>query len=135
MVGSQSVVVVLDIKKNLFGRYEIVTHNATIKTKNKLEDTINDLIERGIGELVINSVDNDGVMKGYDFSLLDRVYGASSVPLTVLGGAGSVSDIYSVIERYKIVGVAAGSLFVFKGKFKAVLIDYPGNFMQLGNTK
>jgi len=135
MVGSQSVVVVLDIKKNLFGRYEIVTHNATIKTKNKLEDTINDLIERGIGELVINSVDNDGVMKGYDFSLLDRVYGASSVPLTVLGGAGSVSDIYSVIERYKIVGVAAGSLFVFKGKFKAVLIDYPGNFMQLGNIK
>jgi imidazole glycerol-phosphate synthase subunit HisF len=132
MVGSQSVVVVLDIKKNLFGKYEIFTHNATNKFGGDIEATINQLIDRGVGELVINSVDHDGVMKGYDFTLLDRVYAVTSVPLTMLGGAGSLSDITEAVEKYKIVGVAAGSLFVFKGKYKAVLINYPENLFKIG---
>ena len=129
MVGSQSVVAVLDIKKSIFGRYEIVTHNSKKKFDGNIETTINQLIERGVGELVINSVDHDGVMKGYDFALLDKVYALTSVPLTILGGAGSLSDITEAVERYKIVGVAAGSLFVFKGKYKAVLINYPENIL------
>ncbi len=129
MVGSQSVVAVLDIKKSIFGRYEIVTHNSKKKFDGNIETTINQLIERGVGELVINSVDYDGVMKGYDFALLDKVYALTSVPLTILGGAGSLSDITEAVERYKIVGVAAGSLFVFKGKYKAVLINYPENIL------
>lgn len=127
MVGSQSVVVVLDIKKSLFGRYEIYTHNASKKIGGDIEATINQLIESGAGELVINSIDNDGAMKGFDFNLLDRIYAVTSVPLTILGGAGSLSDIVEAVEKYKIVGVAAGSLFVFKGKYKAVLINYPEN--------
>jgi cyclase len=130
MVGSQSIVVVLDVKKSIFGKYEIVTHNAKNKVGGDLEATITQLIERGVGELVINSVDHDGVMKGYDFTLLDRVYAVSSVPLTMVGGAGSLSDITEAVERYKIVGVAAGSLFVFKGKYKAVLINYPENLFK-----
>ena len=129
MVGSQSVVAVLDVKKNMFGKYEIVTHNAKNKVSGNIETVINQLIERGVGELVINSVDQDGVMKGYDFTLLDRVYKMTSVPLTILGGAGSISDITAAVEHYKIIGVAAGSLFVFKGKYKAVLINYPENIL------
>ena len=114
-------------KKSLFGKYEIYTHNATKKIGGDIEATVNQLIECGAGELVINSIDNDGVMKGFDFNLFDRIYPVSSVPLTILGGAGSLSDIVEAVEKYKIVGVAAGSLFVFKGKYKAVLINYPEN--------
>ena len=78
-----------------------------------------------MGEIVINSIDHDGKMNGYDIQLIDLVREATDIPMTVLGGAGSYGDIRSVISRYKTIGVAAGSLFVFKGKYKAVLISYP----------
>jgi cyclase len=64
-------------------------------------------------------------MKGYDMSLIDRIREKVSIPLTVLGGAGSLSDIQKVIAKHGVIGVAAGSLFVFKGVYKAVLINYP----------
>lgn len=128
-VGNQSVVAVLDIKKNLFGRYEVVTHNAKKKSPRSIEESIIDLIDQGVGEIVINSVDQDGVMNGYDYELVDRVYSLITVPLTILGGAGSNSDITDAINRYKILGVAAGSFFVFKGRYKAVLISYPESIL------
>jgi cyclase len=65
------------------------------------------------------------MMKGYDMKLIENIRDAISIPLTVLGGAGSLDDIGEVIKEHGIIGVAAGSLFVFKGKFKAVLINYP----------
>ena len=124
-VGSQSVVVVFDVKKKLFGGYDICTHNA----KNKIKQDLLELVERvqdlGAGEIVINSIDNDGVMKGYDLDLIGKVKDKLSIPMTVLGGAGILKDIGEVIEKFGIVGCAAGSLFVFKGKYKAVLINYP----------
>ena len=125
-VGIQSVVVVLDIKKKkLFGGYEVVTHNGTKSTGIKLEDFLKDLSEIGIGELIINSVDSDGKMLGYDFKLFDIVRNSIDIPMTILGGAGDLKDIKLAISRYKTVGVSAGSIFVFKGKYKAVLINYP----------
>lgn len=127
MVGRQSVVAVIDVKKNIYGKYQIVTHNATKVTGAGLHTTISNLIDRGVGELVINSVDNDGVMGGYDFKLVDKVYETVKIPLTILGGAGSVDDILEAVRRYKIIGVSAGSVFVFNGKYKAVLISYPVN--------
>jgi hypothetical protein len=69
--------------------------------------------------------DNDGVMKGYDLNLIDKIAETISIPLTVLGGAGSLADIEKVIDKHGVIGVAAGSLFVFKGPYKAVLINYP----------
>tara|TARA_B110000046_G_scaffold34755_1_gene37732 strand:+ start:14077 stop:14847 length:771 start_codon:yes stop_codon:yes gene_type:complete len=126
-VGSQSVVVVIDIKKKLLGGYQIVTHNAKRSSKKKLLDFIKDLDEIGIGEIVINSVDNDGMMKGYDFKLLDLVRNNTNTPISILGGAGHLDDIQEAIDRYGIIGAAAGSLFVFKGKYKAVLINYPSH--------
>lgn len=83
------------------------------------------MIEIGIGELVINSVDNDGKMQGFDFKLFDLIREQTDMPMTILGGAGTIDDIHEAIKRYKTIGVAAGSLFVFKGKYRAVLINYP----------
>ena len=126
VIGNQSVVVVLDVKKKkIFGGYDIYTHNGTKKSNWKLNDFISKLEEIGIGEIVINSIDNDGVMQGYDLPLIEGIREKCSMPITVIGGAGSLQHIKDLISKFKIIGAAAGSLFVFKGKYKAVLINYP----------
>ena len=124
-VGSQSVIVVLDIKKKLFGGYEIYTNNGKKSTGINPIKFAKELEALGAGEIIINSIDQDGVMKGYDMNLIDKIAESISIPLTVLGGAGSLSDIEKVIDKHGVIGVAAGSLFVFKGPYKAVLINYP----------
>lgn len=125
-VGIQSVVVVLDVKKKSFlGGYEIFIHNGKKATGIKLKEFVQRLDKIGVGEIVINSIDRDGKMEGYDFALMDMVRELTEAPLTVLGGAGSMNDIKAAIVRYKVIGAAAGSLFVFKGKYRAVLISYP----------
>ncbi len=125
-IGKQSLVVVLDVKKKgLLGNYELYTHNGKKGSKYKLKEYLAILNEIGIGEIVVNSIDEDGKMKGYNFKLYDIVRDLTSMPMTILGGAGSLDDIRVAIERYKTIGVSAGSLFVFKGKYKAVLINYP----------
>lgn len=127
-VGKQSVVAVLDVRKKtgLFAKgYEICTHNA--KKAHKLEPVAlaRQLQEAGAGEIVINSVDRDGLMKGYDLELAAQVRAALNVPVTFLGGAGSLDDLGQLVGKLGVVGAAAGSLFVFKGKYRAVLINYP----------
>jgi imidazole glycerol-phosphate synthase subunit HisF len=124
-VGSQSVIVVLDVKKKLFGGYEIFTHNGKKSTGINPFKFAEEAQKLGAGEIIINSIDQDGMMKGYDMGLIDKVREKISLPLTVLGGAGSLNDIKEVIDKHGIIGVAAGSLFVFKGVYKAVLINYP----------
>ncbi len=125
-VGNQSVVVVLDVKKNFFGNsYDILTKNGKHKTKINLDDFIPSLKELGAGEIVLNSIDRDGTMQGYDYKAIDKVRDKTTLPITVLGGAGSLEDIGKLISKYGIIGAAAGSIFVFKGKYKAVLINYP----------
>jgi len=124
LIGKQSIVVVLDIKKTLFGGYEIYTHNAKNKSKKNLENVIKECEGIGVGELIINSIDNDGVMKGYDLRLAEKVRNLANVPLTILGGAGKPEDILELVEKFKVIGASAGSLFVFKGVYKAVLINY-----------
>jgi cyclase len=124
-VGSQSVVVVLDVKKKMLGGYELYTHNGKKSTgKNPVEFAIK-MQELGAGEIVVNSIDQDGMMKGYDLNIIDKIRKSISLPMTVLGGAGSLQDIGKLINQYGIIGAAAGSLFVFKGIYKAVLINYP----------
>jgi cyclase len=124
-VGSQSVVAVLDIKKKMFGGYELYTHNGKKSTGINPIEFIKKIEELGAGEIVINSIDQDGMMNGYDLKLVEQVRYSTSLPLTVLGGAGSMTDIGNLIQNYGIIGAAAGSLFVFKGVYKAVLINYP----------
>ena len=83
------------------------------------------MTNRGAGELIINSIDNDGKMKGYDINIIKDIKKTVSVPVTLIGGAGSIDDIKKLVEEFHIIGAAAGSLFVFQGKYKAVLINYP----------
>lgn len=124
-VGNQSVVVVLDVKKKMFGGYDVYTHNGTKKAKINLEKFIKELQTLGVGEIVLNSIENDGSMKGYDMNLIDKTKPLIDVPMTVLGGAGTLDDMKNLISKFGIIGCSAGSLFVFKGKYRAVLINYP----------
>ena len=124
-IGRQSVVVVLDVKKTLFGGYDCYILNGTKKVKGDVVELAKQAQDLGAGEIVINSIDNDGKMTGYDHKLIRLIRSAIDIPLTVLGGAGSLQDIKSVIDEHKVIGVAAGSLFVFKGTYRAVLINYP----------
>lgn len=125
-VGRQSVVVVMDVKKRLLSKdYDIYTHNAKKNTKCSLFEMVTRFEELGAGEILINSIDNDGQMKGYDLELAKRIRQTAHIPITILGGAGSLKDIGSLIHNCGIIGAAAGSLFVFKGVYKAVLINYP----------
>jgi cyclase len=125
-VGSQSVVVVLDVRKvGLLRRYEVFTHNGTRGTGLDPVTWAKTIEKMGAGEVVLNSIDLDGEMKGYDLRLVEGVRQATTLPLTVLGGAGSLAHLEELIHRFGTIGAAAGSLFVFKGKYKAVLINYP----------
>lgn len=124
-VGSQSVIVVLDVKKKLLGGYEVYTHNGKKATGINPIKFAEEAQRLGAGEIVINSIDKDGVMKGYDLDLIAKVREKITLPMTVLGGGGSLDDIEKVIDQHGVIGVAAGSLFVFKGPYKAVLINYP----------
>jgi cyclase len=125
-VGSQSVVVVLDVKRStLSGRYEVRTYNGRIKSGKDPVELARQMEDFGAGEIIINSIDNDGVMKGYDLALARMVREAVAVPVTVMGGAGKLADIGEVIRKCGVSGAAAGSLFVFKGIYRAVLINYP----------
>lgn len=125
-VGSQSIVVVLDVKKvALTRRYEALTHNGRQNTSLDPFAFAKRAEDLGAGEILVNSIDQDGEMKGYDLELADQMRDAVSLPLSILGGAGTLADIEGIVRRYGIIGAAAGSLFVFKGKYRAVLINYP----------
>lgn len=127
-VGSQSVVVILDVrrKKGLLSRgYELRSHNG--KQVHDIDPLAfaKSLQQSGVGEIVINSIDRDGQMQGYDLELARQARAAVSLPLTILGGAGSHDDIAGLLRECGVIGAAAGSLFVFKGRYRAVLINYP----------
>jgi cyclase len=127
-VGKQSVVAVLDVRKRtgLFAKgYDVCTHNS--RTVHKLDPFVlaKKLQDAGAGEIVVNSIDRDGLMQGYDLELSANFKQALNVPVTFMGGAGSLDHMSELISRLGVVGAAAGSLFVFKGKYRAVLINYP----------
>lgn len=127
-VGRQSVVAVLDVRKKsgLFAHgYEVCTRNATITHKLEPITLAQQLQDAGAGEIVVNSVDRDGFMQGYDLELASQFRQALTVPVTFIGGAGSLDHMSELLSKLGVVGVAAGSLFVFKGKYRAVLINYP----------
>lgn len=125
-VGSQSIVVVLDIKKKgFFNNFHIYTHNGSKQSSLDLMSFIEEIQHLGAGELVINFIDNDGKMEGYNIDTVKKILKITKIPLTILGGAGSEDDIHELWSKAGFVGASAGSLFVFKGKFRAVLINYP----------
>jgi cyclase len=125
-IGGQSVVVVIDAKIDArTGESLAWTHNGTRATGRSVISVAQQAEALGAGEIVVNSIDNDGKMKGYDLALARAVRKAVRLPITVLGGAGSLAHISELVASCGVIGAAAGSLFVFKGPYKAVLISYP----------
>ena len=124
-IGKQSLVAVLDIKTNLFGEMQIFVNNGTKKIHVSAVDLLEELQECGVGEIVLNCINHDGVMKGYNLKLIKQLADNISVPSTFVGGAGKMEDFSNLVTNLGVVGCGAGSLFVFKGKFRAVLINYP----------
>ena len=125
VVGGQSVVTVLDVRRDQRGAAMVWTHNGQKSTGSAAAAAAKRMADSGAGEIIVNSIDNDGAMQGYDLPLVAEVRAAVSVPVTALGGAGSLAHVSALIERFGIIGAAAGSLFVFKGVYRAVLINYP----------
>ena len=127
-VGSQSIVVVMDVRKTSSSNdgYELYIVNGTIPANRHPVEFAMEAQRQGAGEILVNSIDKDGTSQGYDLELIDKVREAVNIPITALGGAGSHSDLSQLVKRHGLIGAAAGSLFVFKGKFRAVLIQYPG---------
>jgi imidazole glycerol-phosphate synthase subunit HisF len=123
-VGSQSIAVVADFRMTPSGP-DVFTHNGTRSTGHTAVAVARIAEELGAGEFVLNSIDRDGMGTGYAADVVESCRAATNLPMTVLGGAGRLTDIGALIQRFGTIGAAAGSLFVFKGKLRAVLINYP----------
>lgn len=125
-IGSQSVAVVLDTKRPAPNKdAEVWIQNGAKNTRRTALELAREAEQHGAGEIVINAIDRDGRMEGYDIALAKQIRQSTRIPMTVLGGAGSLADLAKLIGACGIVGAAAGSLFVFKGAYRAVLINYP----------
>jgi cyclase len=122
--GSQSIVCCIDVKRSLFGKAEVYSASGKNRQSVSLEDHVLGLVGAGAGEILVNSIDRDGTMSGYDLKLISQVARLVRVPLVVCGGAGGMEDLELAV-RAGASAVAAGSLFVFYGPHRAVLINYP----------
>ncbi|MCE7859444.1 MAG: imidazole glycerol phosphate synthase subunit HisF [Chloroflexi bacterium CFX2] len=123
--GSQAAVVSIDVKKGLLGKYEVFTHCGQKKTGLDPVKHAVDMERMGAGEIIINSIDRDGTMEGYDVELVCKVADAVQVPVVACGGAGNLSHVSEVIKQGHASAAAAGSIFVFQGPLRGVLISYP----------
>jgi len=123
--GSQSIVVALDVKKNFFGKHTVYTHSGK-KTTNCDPVTLAQLLKKmGAGELLLNSIDRDGTWEGYDLELIKKVAESVTIPVIACGGAGNIQDFNKAVKIGGASAVAAGSMVVYQGKDRGVLINFP----------
>lgn len=122
--GSSTIIVSIDIKKNFWGKKTIHTYSASKNTGIDPIKFAQKMQEYGAGELLINSVDRDGFMNGYDLELIEKISKVVDIPVIACGGAGNLQHLKEAIE-HGASAVAAGSMFVFHGTHRAVLINYP----------
>ena len=121
--GSQSVIVTLDIK-NHSGKYFVYINNGKKKVDTDLNEIIKKSQDYGAGEIVFNLIDRDGTRTGYDLGFIQSIKHLISVPISILGGANSSQDFESVLKKFGLIGLCAGSMFSLKGKFDSVLLQY-----------
>ncbi|MGC2064314.1 MAG: AglZ/HisF2 family acetamidino modification protein [Thermodesulfovibrionales bacterium] len=124
LYGSQSIVVSIDVKKTLFGKHEIFTCSGGKAAGTDPVSFASLMEEMGAGELFVNSIDRDGTMLGYDLDIIKRIARAVNIPVIACGGAGKVADFTEAAQKAGASAVAAGSLFVFQGRHRAVLISF-----------
>lgn len=127
VVGSQSIVISIDVRKTFLGKYEVYVNNGQVNTKLNPVDYAKKMEDLGVGELIICSIDREGTDKGYDLKLLEIVSNAVDIPVIGLGGASSLLNMVEAKNKTSVSGLAAGNLFIYYGKHKAVLINYPKN--------
>lgn len=125
LAGSSSVVVGIDVRRSVFGRYEVVSSCGAKKTGRDPVEWAAEVAALGAGEILLTSVDREGTMKGYDVDLVRAVTSAVHVPVIASGGAGGLDDFLKAVEQGGAAAVSAGNMFVFHGKHRAVLITYP----------
>ena len=123
--GSSTIVVCIDYRKNVFGKAAVTFMAGQNRSKYTPLNFARLMEEMGAGEIVLNSIDRDGTLSGYDLDLLSEITAAVSIPVIALGGAGNIQHFEQAIAKSRVSAVAAGSMFVFKGVHKAVLINYP----------
>jgi len=123
--GSSTIVVCLDVKKKFLGKIQTWVFNGKEPTGFDPVEFSQMMEEYGAGEIIIQSIENDGLMSGYDIDLLKRISEKLSIPIIALGGAGSLNDMCRVYKEANIFGLAAGSMFVYHGERKGILINYP----------
>jgi imidazole glycerol-phosphate synthase subunit HisF len=124
LFGSSTIVISIDVKKNLLGKYEVYSHSGSKKVKLRPEEYAKHMEERGAGEILLNSISNDGTMLGYDLELIKSVSSSVRIPVITCGGAGEINHFKDAYDS-GASAMAAGSLFVFHGKHRGVLISYP----------
>ncbi len=123
--GSQSVVVSIDAKRSLLGKYEVFVQNGKMGAKRTPAQHAKEMEARGAGEILITSIDNEGTMSGYDLELIKGVTSVVDVPVLANGGAGELKHFEQSVKQGGASGVVAGSMFVFHGKHRGVLISFP----------
>jgi imidazole glycerol-phosphate synthase subunit HisF len=123
-IGSQSIVVSIDVKKNMWGKYKVYTQNGTYNTGLDPIAFAQQSADAGAGEIILNSIDKDGSFEGYDLQLIETISKTVKIPLVAVGGAASVTDFAGAVQS-GASAVAAGSMFVFQRPHRAVLISYP----------
>jgi imidazole glycerol-phosphate synthase subunit HisF len=123
--GASTIVAAVDVKKNLFGKYELYSHDGTKSQKGNVYEYCEQLEKAGAGELLVNSIDRDGKMNGYDINLIKEIANRVGIPVIACGGAGNLGHISDCSTQTNAAAFAAGSLFVYHGPHKAVLINYP----------
>jgi cyclase len=122
--GKQSIVASIDYRKGWLGKYAVRTNNNSRTVRLKMEGVLQHILSLGVGEILLNSIDRDGTLSGYDFAMIQFVSGQVNVPLVACGGAASVHDFKKAVDC-GASATAAGAMFYFKGSFDAVLINYP----------
>ena len=123
--GSSTIVISIDAKKNIWGKYEVYVDNGKKNTKIDPVTFAKEMENAGVGEIMINAIDKDGTMSGYDLELIKKISSSVNIPLIACGGASSLNDFSTAITNAGASAVAAGSMFVYHGKLNAVLINYP----------
>ncbi len=123
--GSSTIVVTIDYKRNMWGKLIVTSTGGTQKSKYDPVEFAQLMEEMGAGEIVVHCIDKDGMMGGYDIETLAKITSRVSIPVIALGGAGTVDHLKEAVQKTNVSAVAAGSMFVFHGKHKAVLINYP----------
>lgn len=123
--GASTIAVCMDVKKNLWGKELVYTNNAKVAHKYNPVEFAHILEDNGVGEIVIQSIENDGLMNGYNIELVKKIAEKLTIPVTALGGAGKYTHLKEMYKAYKVCGLGSGSTFIYQGAMKGVLINYP----------